>query len=808
MRGRDLDDSGPPPAVVWLTSQGERRFHGDDLPLRVGGAPGDALPLPETSETVAVVGWFGSRFFVQAHPSAVSVMVNGEPLAGLHSLGSGDRVEIAGTRIDCQIAGGELRLSTNAASAASGPDRSTGFSEDPITPIPYQPAGAGSQRRQLIRMSPRAMTVVGTGAVLVILLWFSLTAVSVRVVTDPPADDVDLPGTLMKLELGERLLLRPGIHRVVAQREGYDPIDTSIRVGGEADQEFTFTMAKRPGRVHLITAPAEGAVVSVDGVEVGTTPLPPLELSAGKHRLSISAQRYLEYDRELEVEGAGMDQSLEVELTPAWSIVHVTSSPTGASIRVEGSEVGRTPLALELDVGEHGLEAQLAGHKTWRGDVNVEADRELTLPVIALKAVDGHLLLRSRPPAAHVSVGGTLAGQTPVQLRLEPGEAHEITLFKPGYELVSRRIQVGPGERAERTVELAPRHGTVEFSLFPSDAKVHVDGRETKDRRLRLLTIPHEIRFSKAGYVARTVIVTPRPDFPQRISVKLLTKAEHRKATAAPEIVSKRGQKLVFVEPGSFVMGAARGTPGRRPNEASRAVELARPFYLGVKEITNREFREFRPEHRSPPFHGEELNAEDQPVSSVSWDDAARFCNWLSGQEGLPPAYVDRGGRMAPVRPTPASYRLPTEAEWAWVARFAAGGGGLLYPWGNKLPPPMGSGNYADVSGSSVLDRAMSSYNDGFSVAAPVGSSKANGLRLFDLGGNVAEWIHDYYGIAPQPSSSAAEKDPTGPTGGAHHVLRGSSWKHWNVTQLRFSYRDYGNEGREDVGFRIARYVD
>ena len=88
----------------------------------------------------------------------------------------------------------------------------------------------------------------------------------------------------MKLELGERLLIRPGTHRLVARLQGYEPVDTQIEVAEEPDQQFSFTMAKLPGRVHLITSPGEGALVVVDGVERGTTPLPPLELSAGETR--------------------------------------------------------------------------------------------------------------------------------------------------------------------------------------------------------------------------------------------------------------------------------------------------------------------------------------------------------------------------------------------------------------------------------------------------------------------------------------------------------------------------------------------
>jgi formylglycine-generating enzyme required for sulfatase activity len=151
-------------------------------------------------------------------------------------------------------------------------------------------------------------------------------------------------------------------------------------------------------------------------------------------------------------------------------------------------------------------------------------------------------------------------------------------------------------------------------------------------------------------------------------------------------------------------------------------------------------------------------------------------------------------------------YRLPTESEWAWAARFAGENGGRRYPWGDDLPPPTGSGNYADRSASSILANTMSAYNDGFAVSAPVGSANPNGAGLYDLGGNVAEWVQDFYTIYPRRSTGSL-RNPMGPQDGAHHVIRGSSWMHWSVTQLRFAYRDYGTEGRVDVGFRIVRYV-
>jgi formylglycine-generating enzyme required for sulfatase activity len=72
------------------------------------------------------------------------------------------------------------------------------------------------------------------------------------------------------------------------------------------------------------------------------------------------------------------------------------------------------------------------------------------------------------------------------------------------------------------------------------------------------------------------------------------------------------------------------------------------------------------------------------------------------------------------------------------------------------------------------------------------------------MGGNVSEWVHDVYTIyTPSPDDIAT--DPTGPDEGEYHVIRGASWMDDSVTELRLSYRDYGDEARPDVGFRIAR---
>jgi formylglycine-generating enzyme required for sulfatase activity len=114
--------------------------------------------------------------------------------------------------------------------------------------------------------------------------------------------------------------------------------------------------------------------------------------------------------------------------------------------------------------------------------------------------------------------------------------------------------------------------------------------------------------------------------------------------------------------------------------------------------------------------------------------------------------------------------------------------------------------NYADQSASKFLSFTIANYNDNYPVSSDIGSFKPNSKGLYNMSGNVSEWVNDYYDI--RPNRGEPEIDPTGPTSGNRHVIRGASWALGSRTELRLSYRDAGTEGRLDVGFRIARYVD
>ena len=255
---------------------------------------------------------------------------------------------------------------------------------------------------------------------------------------------------------------------------------------------------------------------------------------------------------------------------------------------------------------------------------------------------------------------------------------------------------------------------------------------------------------------------------------------------------------------GQSTMGTSRRDSNRRSNEPLRPVRVTHAFYLGAREVTNAEYRRVKPDHNSGAFEGNSSDSDDQPVVNVSWDDVVQYLNWLSVKDGRQPVYEEGTGGWAPVLPLRSGYRLPTDAEWEWAARFAGQTDGLLYPWGSEIPPPDRSGNYADVSAARVLPNVLVTYDDGYAVSGPVASFPANAYGIFDLGGNVAEWIQDFYTVDVVEATELVE-DPLGPADGQTHVVRGASWRSVTAQDLRVAARASSSDGREDVGFRIAR---
>lgn len=686
---------------------------------------------------------------------------------------------------------------------------------DVIEPIKFRPASATPQL-------PRVTMPWAHGFIAMILMaglwgaWYVITARSVSIVTEP-ADAIVTVDELFAPSIGAHWVLRPGTRRVLVEAPGYKPFADELVISDEPLQTHKVTLAPLPGHLRIEVTPVETANVTIDGLIEVTAPTTVGNIDAGPREVSVTAERYLPFATVIEIEGRGIEQLLSVELKPAWANVSIESQPSGASVRFDERVAGSTPLESELLQGERVIALSLEGYKPWKRTVRVTAGTTVDLPLVLLSKADGYIEIVTAPIGASITVDKKFKGQSPITIAVAPDKKHAITAHKEGYGTVSQSVTVGSGATKDINLQLKPELAAVQIIATPADAQLIVDGEPRGDanQTLELATHAHEIEIRKPGYVSYSGSVTPRKGIRKRIKVRLKTPSETTASAARGRppgdtgqgmVTSFAGQQLKLFRGGHITMGTSRRDPGRRANEVLRQAKLVRPFYFGIKEVTNGEFRRFLGNHRVKPINNIDVDGDAHPVVNVSWESAALYCNWLSRKDSLAVFYQIKNGKVLGIDPAALGYRLPTEAEWSWVARSAPKGGETFaYPWAGKYPPRGRSGNYADQSASHFLGQVIADYNDGFPVTAPVGSFPASLRGIYDLGGNVSEWINDYYSAAPE--QSGAVRDPLGSRRGEARVIRGSNWANATDTELRLAYRDFGNDPRDDVGFRIARYA-
>jgi hypothetical protein len=209
---------------------------------------------------------------------------------------------------------------------------------------------------------------------------------------------------------------------------------------------------------------------------------------------------------------------------------------------------------------------------------------------------------------------------------------------------------------------------------------------------------------------------------------------------------------------------------------------------LASTETRRKEFAEFAKATNQPPVDGRILDADpDLPITMVNRSEAEQFCRWLTDRERAQ-------GLLEPDQ----EYRLPSDDEWSMAAYLSRELGSTpserslriegIYPWGFIWPPPPKSGNYLDKTADSSGKKAIAGYNDGIAGAAPVGSYRADGRGLFDLSGNVWEWVADPWKDMPDQG-----------------VLRGGSFTTAERQELLASFRRQASAGERhpDAGFRL-----
>ena len=675
-----------------------------------------------------------------------------------------------------------------------------------IKPVKFDPPGKTDSRT---RYSIHSSTVIILTSVLLCtgIAWYLFTAKAVYVVTTPADAHIRIQGGI-QFKLADRYLLRSGEYILILEAEGYYPLNQDLTIGEDQNQYYTIELLRLPGHLQVETGQVTGADIFIDNVARGKAPVTIRDIPYGQHLVKVVADRYFPVEETIMINGMDLEQSINITLRPAWADVSFSSQPDSAEIFIDDELVGHTPLTAEVLEGKHTLRIKLTGHKVWQDDIKIIASQPVSIENITLEQADAVVFLVSDPPRASTTVNGEYMGLTPLELALTPEKNTTIRLFKQGYKSATRQITAQSGDKQRLNVNLAPELVSVEFKTEPADAKLFIDGvlRGAAKQTLKLTSIPHKIEVKKDGYVEYTTSITPLSGIAQQVNIQMKTLEQEKLEKIKPIITTSANQSLKLFYPGMFTMGASRREPGRGANETLRNIKLTRPFYLSLHEVTNEQFKQFATGHTSGKIESSSLDRDHQPVVNINWNQAAHYCNWLSQRDSLEPFYVEKDNQITGIKITANGYRLPTEAEWEWAARVT-GNTQIKFPWGNEMPPTDKNGNYADRYAAEILGNIIKNYEDGFMITAPVGKFPANNKGLFDMGGNVAEWVNDYYHI-PAQKNGKTETDPMGPKNGQSHVIRGSSWAHGTVTELRFSYRDYNTEGRNDVGFRIARFLE
>jgi formylglycine-generating enzyme required for sulfatase activity/serine/threonine protein kinase len=396
------------------------------------------------------------------------------------------------------------------------------------------------------------------------------------------------------------------------------------------------------------------------------------------------------------------------------------------------------------------------------------------------------------------------------------------------------------------TAKVKTQDGTIVLENLPADAEVIVDGEKVtvgwqnggKQAEIRVKAGTHKVEIKKDGISVDGKELTLRDGEREIFTVRLLPEKREAKAKAPPpenlppkpemgdepktelsEYVNSLGMNFRLIPAGTFIMGSSPSEIERcinlklsyPPPEQFEAegpaheVEITKPFYIGIHEVTVGQFRQFAKAmdyktqaekeggaFRNLPYReGLEIDGatnwrnpgfeqtDDHPVVCVSWDDAVAFCTWLSRKEGR-------------------KYRLPSEAEWEYCCRAKTTTRFCCGDDESRLK------EFANLQDASLNQRWPRIPWRGFT--APVGQFQKNAFGLHDMHGNVWEWCADWYDKDYYKNSP--KQDPQGPlrpSVGNFRVIRGGSWQAL-PTHSRSAFRTVhpGSGSVWFLGFRVV----
>ena len=321
----------------------------------------------------------------------------------------------------------------------------------------------------------------------------------------------------------------------------------------------------------------------------------------------------------------------------------------------------------------------------------------------------------------------------------------------------------------------APLGTVIAYATSPGSVAADGDGRngtytESLLKNLQISNLDVQKMFNRIGLdvMKKTnkkqvpwVSTTPFPDYYLAMGKQPVPKVKPvRPQPVAPSFSAPdkgdtytdpiTGMEFVWIEGGCYQMGSNSGDPDEKPVHRV----CLDGFWMAKYEVTNEQYRQFKPNHNSATYKGVNFNRAKQPVVYVSWNDAEKFIKWLN-------------------RKTGQQFSLPTEAQWEYACR--AGTSTQCY-WGDNENDACKYANVYDITSKSKFSFKWSHHNctDGYAGTAPGGSFSPNNFGLYDMHGNVSEWCEDVYD--EKAYSKHVVNNPLRTSGSKYCVIRGGSW--------------------------------
>ena len=405
-------------------------------------------------------------------------------------------------------------------------------------------------------------------------------------------------------------------------------------------------------------------------------------------------------------------------------------SPSNAKLEVgdEVWELGADGMAMKfVNFNEYTYRVQAPGYEPDAGKIIVNDPNNAHKVTVTLHPIYGSLTIESTPGNSKIFIDGKEVGTTPKSIQEMLVGQHQIKLSQEGYIDYVETITVNKGEAKQVRASLL-KGKMIQFKCNVPSAQLEIDGQKmgSANGNYQLTFGQHNLRATANGFSEYSANITVTEKTSEIYGIAMQDNSTTDEVFAVGGVFFT----MKFVQGGSFWMGAPSDVWFDYIEKPSHKVTLS-DFYMGETEVTQELWQAVMGSKPSVWREGD-----DFPVEEVSWDDCQVFIRKLNQMTGK-------------------NFRLPTEAEWEYAAQGGKKGKDYSY------------------AGSNDIDKVAWYSGNSNGQTHAVKGMRPNGLGLYDMSGNVAEWTGDYYAMYDKK----AQTNPTGPEKGNGRVYRGGDYQ-------------------------------